>query len=325
MTVTLKAVFEGLITQDLSAHVNEIKDAVDALSNQKIMTVSVANVNRYHRADANAITTLDAVGTVNASAIASYASGTFTDDTYDIGRPMVKTLYIGRDKYHVFGITPDMLDQPASRFSNVLPSITVRLNEEIIKFYKDFKQYRRNQVSTMLDELGASSDPALLPKGLQLVADSRVGFWNWDNKMVAALSEAEFKLAINAVAKQTDIDGLEVGSQAPLFLFHASNLTLANEILMPNEVVNAMYKSAGDFKAGMQGFKMAGTYKTVDGNDWVAIFENNEIKRVVMQGYENFQVRIFHDVENDRIGIEMSDWSIMSADSPVGIIKAIVS
>ena len=37
MTVTLKAVFEGLITQDLSAHMYEIKDAIDALSNQKIM------------------------------------------------------------------------------------------------------------------------------------------------------------------------------------------------------------------------------------------------------------------------------------------------
>ena len=324
MTVTLKQVFEGLITQDLSAVMNEIKDAVDALSNQNIMITEVANINRYHRADANAITTLDAAGTVNASSIASYASGTFTDDTYDLGRPMVKTLYIGRDKYHVFGITPEMLDQPASRFTGVLPALTMRLNEEIVKYYKDFKQYRRNQVSTMLDELGASSDPALLPKGLQLVADSRVGFWQFDNKFTSALSEAEFELAIDAVAKQTDVDGLEVGAQAPLYLFSPS-LTLANKILKPNEVINAMYKSAADFKNGLNGVKFAGTYKTTDTNDWVAIFENHQIKRVIMKGYENFQVRMFHDVENDRIAIEMSDWSKMAADSPVGIIKGIVS
>ena len=326
MAVTLANVFEGVILEDLSAHVNEIKDALDALSNQNIVVTNVTNINRYHRADGNSITVLDAAGTVNASSQASYASGTFTDNSYNIGRPFVKTLYIGRDKYHVFGITPDMLDKPASRFSvDTMSTFTARISDEIMKYYKEFRQWRRNQVSTFLDELGASANAAVLPLGLQLVADSRVGYFNFDNKGTAALSESEFKTAINAVAKQFDIDGLEIGAKAPLYLFHASNLTLANEILKPNDVINAQYKSAADFKNGIQGLKMAGVYKTTDTNDWVLICEDHMIKRVVMQGYENFQVRIFHDVQNDRIGIEMSDYSIIACDAPTSIYKAIVS
>lgn len=327
MAITVKDLFERMMTTDLSAKVFEIEDAVDALSNEKVEVVEVNTFSRYTRVDANAATEITAAGDLASGSIASYSSGVWTSNEYNMGRPIRKGITIGEDKFHVFGITPDMLDTSYKMIDEAeLSNIYNKLSVEAIKLYQDFKEERRKQVTTFLDEMGASSDQAVLPLGLQVAANSRVGFWNFDNLLSAALSTTEFDNAINGIAVQFDERGNGTGPQQIRYLFHESNFMLAQKILNPNDVLNANYRSAADFKVGglPNGVKFAGNYGT-SGSDWVVIGTKHKIKRLVMKGYEKPKVRIVWDNINNKIYIICSDWTGIVCDSPNGIVKSTVS
>lgn len=330
MAITVSKILLGLITQDATAYVNKIDDAIDGLSNLNVKVVDSENIVEYVDVDGNSITVLNADGTVASGSIANSSDKTYKPVEITIPKPYVKLLKIGRTEFKKFGINPSDLDAPAKRFGLENINAMVKsgaLADELKKMYNDFYQWRRNQVHAFLSGLATSTATYQNTADAdKLVADNRTGhLYDFDNKGTAGLSESEFKVGLNAVAKQIDARGNEIGAKAPQFLFHAENLTLANEILKPNEVVNAQYKSAGDFKM-VNGVKMAGVYKNgSDGNDWVLICEGHKIERLVMTGYETPQVRISHDVINDIILIEMSDRSIMKCTDPTCIYGAIVS
>lgn len=328
MAITIKEILVGLITQDATAYVNKIEDAIDGLSNLNVKTVDAKTIVEYIDIDGNSITSLGANGVVAGGSIADASDRVFKTVEITMPEPQVLTLKIGRQLFKKFGITPADLDAPAKRFGLANINSMVKsgaLADELKKMYNDFYQNRRNQVHNFLATLAtATATHNLTADGDKLVADNRTGnLYDFDNKGTSALSESEFKVALNAMAKQTDARGNEVGAVAPAFLFHTSNLTLANEILKPNEVVNAQYKSAGDFK---QGVKMAGVYNnSTDSNDWVVLGSNAKVERYVLEGYETPKIRIAHDVINDIIILEMSDCSLIKCTSPEGIFGAIVA
>ncbi len=330
MAITVAKLLKGLITEDATAYINKIDDAIDGLSNINVKVVDVENIVEYIDADANTITVLNADGTVASASVANSSDKTYKTVEFTIPAPYVKQLKIGRTEFKKFGIKPEDLDVNAKRFGiSQLNSMVTSgpLAEELQKMYDDFYQFRRNQVHSFLAGLSNSSLAyQKTADGDYLVANSRTGHLNdFDNLGTAALSDTEFKIGLNAVAKQVNARGNEIGAKAPQFLFHTSNLTLANEILKPNEVVNANYRSAGDFKMG-SGVKMAGVYNnSTDSNDWILICEGHKIQRYVMKGYETPQIRIAHDVENDIIIIEMSDRTIMKCTSPECLYAAIVA
>ena len=319
-TYTIKQVLEKIITEDISNIVYDMSDAIDALGNEKIEVVEAGTISRYHRADASVITVLNSDGTVASASNANYAAGTFASDSYSTGAPYILQLTIGRDKFHAFGIDPDMLDQNASTFT-----ASPMLLGEINKLVKRFYNFRREQVKTMLDEMGASADSACLPMGKQVVANSRTTYWGFDNQLSSTLTEKSLNDAQDAACVQFDIDGLSVGNPAIRYLLHASKFSLAQQILNPDMVVNAQYKSIADFKGNMTGLKLAGTYNSSSASDWVAIFDNHSIKRICFKGYEQPKARVIYDNVTSQIIIEVADWSLMAIDSPVGIVKAIIS
>lgn len=328
MAYTAKKVFEKIFVEDLRNHINAVsnQDAVEVLSNEKKVEVETAQFSNLIRVDAKAFTVIDADGTVNASSKANYNSSTFASNEFDLSRPFCKTLTIGRDIFHVYGIEPGMLSNSytvTSANAGLMSMAVGKLQTELVAYYNALRNYRLNQVKTFLDEMGASSDQAVLPLGLQLAADSRVGYWNFDNKLTSGLSDAEFENAINMMAVQFDESGNAIGSQPIRYLIHESSLTLANKILKPNEVVNAQYKSATDFASGLGNSKFAGVYGTT-GSDWIAIGANHQIYRYVMKGYLDGRIRFYEDSINETFNIEISDWSKIVCKSPAGIVKSIV-
>lgn len=330
MTITVAKLLKGLILEDATSYVNRIDDAIDGLSNINTKVVDSENIVEYIDVDANTITVLNADGTVASGSIANSSDKTFKTVEFSIPAPYIKQLKIGRTEFKKFGITAEDLDVNAKRFGierlNALVS-SGALADELKKMYNDFYQFSRNQVHTLLASLSnATATYQKTADGDYLVANSRTGhLYDFDNLGTAGLSETEFKIGLNAIAKQVDARGNEIGSKAPQFLFHTSNLTLANEILKPNEVVNANYRSAGDFKIS-SGVKFAGVYNNgSDTNDWILLAEGHKIQRYVMAGYETPQVRITHDTLNDIIVIEMSTRSIMKCTSPECIYAGVVA
>lgn len=320
-TYTTRQVIEKVMSENLSSIMYNMSDAVDALGNEKIEVVEASSISRYHRADTSVITVLNSDGTVASASKASYAAGTFASDVYSTGAPYILQLSIGRDKFHVYGIDGESLDKDYNGME-----FSPMLKADIDLLVKRFYSFRRDQVCTMLKELGASADSACLPLGKQVVANSRTTYWNFDNQLAAALSESSLADAQDAACAQFDADGLPVGNPAIRYLLHATKFTLANQILSPDMVINAQYKSIADFKGPMTGFKMAGSYgDTSAANDWVAIFDNHSIKRICFTGYELPKPRITYDQINKQLILEVADWSLMSIDSPVGVVKAIVS
>lgn len=332
MTITVSKLLAGLITSDATAYINQIKDGIDALSNQNVIISDVENIVEYIDADANVITILGANGVVPAGAIADSSDKTYKTVEIAIPSAYVKQLKIGRQQFTKFGISPSDLDVSAKRFGfSALNSLVQSgaLASELNKMYNDFYQWRRNQVHTFL--AGLSNSSLVYQKtadGDYLVADSRTGnLYDFDNKGTASLSESEFKVGLNAIAKQIDARGNEIGVRDAQYLFSTSGVTLPFEILKPSEVVNSAYRSSGDMTGSLpSGVKFAGVYKnSSDVNDWVLICEGHKIERIVMSGYETPQVRIAHDVINDIIVIEMSDRTIVKCTSPECIYGAIVS
>ncbi len=332
MAITIAQVIEGLVREDAGAKVNKINDAIDALSYMNQKVTNVANIVKTVDTDANSITILNADGTVASGSIASSSARTYKSVEINMPLPYVKTITIPRYQFEQFGITPQMLDTNASRFGidkiNAMVS-SGYLAEELQKLYADFTQFRRNQVHTLLSGLATTTVVYQnTPDSDKLVADSRTGnLYDFDNKATASLSDSEFKVGLNAIAKQIDSRGNEIGAKSPQFLFHTSNLTLANEILKPHETINVNYRSAGDFKGGVApAMKFAGVYNNgSDVNDWIILAEGHKIERYTMKGYESPIVRVYHDVENDVIGIEMSDRTIMTCIEPTCIYGGIVS
>ena len=327
MAITVKDLFEKMMTADLSAVYTSIDDAVDALSMENVEVVDTNIFSRYVKIDANAIAEINADGSLASGSISSYSAGVWTSNEFNMGRPNRKGITIGEDKFHVFGITPEMLNTNYKTIDEgELQRVYARLNAEAVKLYNDFKQERRNQVTTFLNEMGASSDQAVLPLGLQVAANSRVGCWNFDNLLSAALSTGEFDNSINAIAVQFDERGNSTGAQQIRYLFHESNFTLAQKILNPNEVLNSEYRSSTDFRIGglPVGVKFAGVYGT-SGADWVAIGTKHRIKRLVMKGYEKPSIRIAWDNIDNVIYLSVTDWTGIVCDSPVAIVKSTVS
>lgn len=330
MTITVKELVQGIVKKDIYSKVYTINDGIDALSNINIEVVDTQNFVEYDETDVGAITILDANGDVNSASIGNANDIVFSQQEFNISRPFVKVFEFGRDKFDEYGINPDMLDTPITTDSAAAINsmmTTGRLGKKLALLYKKFYQRRRDQVHAFLDELGNTSTAYQKTiAGDQLIADNRTGHaYDFDNKGTAALSESEAEIAIDALAKQIDATGVEVGEQAPQFLFHVGSSTLARKILKPDAVINANYRSAADFKNGVSGFKMAGSYTSTSSKHWVMIGDKHEITRLIYKGYENFKIRVFHDVNNDKIKIEMSDWSILKCTSPVALYKGILS
>lgn len=330
MTITLKKVLETLITNDANAVVNVIGDGIDALGNENVRVIPSRNYTEYTDSDASVVTVLNSDGTVASASSSNSVDKVFKSIDIDLVRPSALKLYIPRFEYGLYGISADMLDVNAKRFGyDKIDSLTKsgKLADELNKMYKKFYNYRRNQVHAFLSGLATSTlNYQNTVDGDKLCADNRTGHvFDFDNKSTAALSEYEFKVGINAIAGQVDILGNEVGATAPKYLFHSGNLPLANEILKPNEVVNAQYKSAGDFKVVTGGTWACRYTNGTDLNDWVLITEGHKIERLIVAGYEIPQVRIVHEPEEDRILIEMSDWTILKCTDPTHIYAGIVS
>lgn len=328
MTITLVKLLEGLIVKDASSELKQINDGIDALSNENVLVSAEDHIVEYVDTDANSITILNSDGTVASGSKANVASRTFKTVEIDMPLPYIKSLYIGRDKYEMFGINPSMLDMNAQRFGIMAANSLVSngpLAVELKKLYNDFYQFRRNQVHSLLAGLATSTTVYQNTGDAdKLVADNRTGhLYDFDNKGTAALSEAEFKVGLNAVAKQIDERGNEFGFHGAKYLFHTSDAVLAQNLINPSGTVNVQYRTVSDLIPGM---KFGGVYNnSTDANDWVLITEGHKIQRIIKAGYETPQVRIVHDTENDRIIIEVSDRTIMKCTCPLGIYGAIVS
>lgn len=327
MAITLLKILEGLVTVDAGSALNTVADGIDALSNEVVIVSDKDHIVEYIDTDANAITILNADGTVASGSIANASSRTFKTVEIDIPLPYVKTLYIGRDKYEMFGVNPSMLNIMGSGAIQLANQLTQAgpLAVELKKLYNAFYQWRRNQVHSFLAGLATSTTVYQnTPDADKLVADSRTGnLYDFDNKATAALSEAEVKIGLNAIAKQVLCNGNEFGFHTPKYLFSTSDAVLAQNLINPSGTVNANYRTVADLTPSM---KFGGVYNnSTDANDWVMITEGHSIQRIVKKGFEMPQVRIFFDELNDRIGIEMSDRSIMKCTNPCGLYGAIVS
>ena len=345
MSKTVKEFLEGSMVVDISRGVRQINDAVDYLSNFNRQVTESTKIDRIFGADGNSIEIVDEYSNPAAASEADEVDRDYSEENLTMTRHGEITLRIGEESFHKYpGLDYAALSLPmpaaGSDKYNIMMGMYWSLADEVARLVRKAKQYERNQVSTVLNELGVSSDPFVLPFGKQLVADSRTDFWNFDNKGTTALDATEFKKCLNIFAKQVDIEGNEIGEQGGVaLLLHAYDVGLANELMFPSGAVNNLNRTPNDI-LNPSNVKMTGTYKTTDLNDWIAFsrrfIEEGFFRRITQKYYtyadkanqiiaDGFKLAVIVDELNNAIKIKLKMKSQIAIESPEGIFKAIVS
>jgi len=336
MTVTLsvKQLLEGVMLQQYSLFLAEIQDLIEVLSEQKIVTTLERTVVRKIGLDDNEMTQKDQYGDYDAAGSANYVDRTYLKDTYDMPEPYTIDFIIPKSRWVNFGITEAMLqlDNSILTESQIL-AFTDGIKEEFGKLIRKGKQFRNNQVRFLLTNLETSALAWQTPYGFAPVdiAANRTTAFSYTNEFSAALTTAQYKLAVNLFASDQK-DGYNNPSpiSTPLMLLHASNFSLAEEIHLPAQSVNTLYRTAGDtLLEQTQNVKSVGVYgDTVSTADWVLLGKNHQIYRKTMvdafgrpTNGVSFGIKI---TDNGSLKIWMDDESIMVCDSPEDILKAVI-
>lgn len=332
INATVKEILEGIATTKVEETVMTLNDAIDVLNNANRVTLKPGEKHyvRYYDADGNVLSETDKYGVAPSASNSAVEDRTYYEEKIEMPNVEEISVTIGINSFGQYGIdsVTDFLKSPNSYSEAQINGMGFSINKEVEILLQKVREAERKEVSVFLDELGASSDPFVLPFGEQLVASSGRTKWNWSNKGTAAMSSDELDAALNAMSLQKNINGHLVGGNPIQLLFHARNITGANKLLMPDQVVNSAYKSIADINQ-MNGlpnsFKMAGSYETTDLNDWIIIAQKNFIKRVSRSSYENYKVSIFPLLDKNQVKICVNKSSILVCDSPIGIWKAIVA
>ena len=331
-SLDIKEVLSGILTTKVQESIFTFGDAIDQLNNENrvVLPEGATAYVRYYDVDGNVLSLTDKYGVAPSASNTAVEDRTYTSEKIDMPNVEEISITIGLNSFGAYGIrqVTDFLKPANTMSGGDINAVAFSLNNEVAKLVDKVREAERAEVSVFLDEIGASSDPFVVPFGEQLSASSGRVIWNWVNKTTTALSEPQFETDLNLIALQKNTAGYLIGGNPIHFLFHAKNSVLAKKLLNPDEVVNSNYRSIASVDLGSgvpNDVRMSGIYQTTDLNDYIIICHNHSIKRVSLFGYENYKVEIFPLLDKNQIKIAVKKCSVIACDSPVGIHKGIVA
>lgn len=268
--ITVKDVLEGYIIEDISEkYVNNIKDPIQYLLSYNIEEVSQTHFIRKTPIDNATFGRIDDYGKAPESSKAHYRDRTYLTQDLDLSNSEELSFVISRDDFHLYGLSYDLFSMSASGNELAIASAIAAIRPELVNLVIEAQRKDRSEMSVILDELGNSSNPFVLPYNQQIIAASRAdGIWNFSNKSSAAFDQAEYDADINAGYKQLSIKGAETGPQTPIIGLAGSAVSAMMKIHMPNKVSDITKLSIADL-ADMP--RMVGTYTTSHTSDWITV------------------------------------------------------
>jgi len=344
MAVDVKQQLELIAMQELVEGVSGIRDIVDVLSEEKIVSTQKLTVNRFTDKDGNVVTTADKYGAMASTYIANYEDRTYVKDEYRFPQSDGIAFVIPRDALQLFNISKEMVNGSGTKVANnVMMSIGNALAPELRKLISDMKDARRAQVRYLLSTLDAPTLDWQKPLGLNPVDEASnrtTGQWAYDNKLDAALTVAEFKLAVNILqGKQKNVRNSDYMTSKPVMLLHNSDFSLAESIMLPNLSVNTLHRTAGDsILPERLSVKACDVYNGSDNTDnWILLGMNHKIYRMAFvtplgEATNGLSVDVewipatLANVGKKEAGLRITlyDRSIMVCDSAIDIVKAVV-
>lgn len=344
---TVKELVEGILLEKISNEISDVQDAIDILSEGRLVEMKDRQVTRHIGLDGNVVTSLDKYGDLpdTNDAIANYQDRTYLSDTYKLKEPSKIGFEIPRQDLDLFGISKELLNSDAESLSDAdIASMVSTLKEEwgTLRTLK-MRNFRRNQLITVLSGLGRTTrEPDYTLAGYNLpwfplelpiagLNTARTTAWNYTNLGSAALSADTYKEVVNLFyAQQKNAYNVYFQQSKPLWLLKAQEMTLAEEIHLPQEVIETQMRTAGGTFVDASS-KAIGVYYDPDhADDWIMLGANHTIKRIYRNdagstANNGLSMRMYVKEANGALVIELYNHSEIAIDSPIDIFKAVVA
>jgi len=341
MAVDVKEFIEKISMKELDEDLSQIKDVIEVLSEEKVLSTSDMTIVRQIGKDGSVVTTADKYGNFASTYTANYEDRTYLKDQYTFPEFDGINITIPLTRLHLFGLTRNMLKDGATITNKQLMGIGEKLMPEIKKLIRKMRQKRRDQVRELLSNLQAPTQDSQKPLGLAPVSTARTTAWAYTNQLALDLTVDNFKTAVDIFAgSQKTVNNEEYMISNPIMLMHASSYTKAEEIMLPNLSVNVLNRTPGDsILPERLNIKATGVYgDTANPNDWILLGENHKIYRlafvtpvsertdgtfVVVEWIPASGNADQTGKKNSGLSITLYDKSIMVCDSALDIVKSV--
>lgn len=340
MAITVAKFLEGLLIEEMKIESSKVTSVVDMFNNKIKYTDKIHYVYDLS-VDSNAVTRTDKYGAVSGNThSANLADRTHKTFEFSIPNSAIIQLVIPRDIMAQTGLTPEMINMPIGTLKSVdLNKLSAWLISEFGKLAGKIKVFRLNEALDGFKNMGTSSaEDWQKPLGLPVVGDEtdRPDNWTYDNKFSIAFDETAHKMAVDFFNNgQKNVYNEGVYGVAMNYLLHASSISAAGEVHLPNLTVDTYRRNTSGYleALGQSSVSAVGTYNDSDHpNDWIALSDQADIFRLcyvnpITGTMDNMglEMNMYYDNSKRSLVLDVMDRSCFVIASPFGILKSSVT